>query len=567
MHYTDSLVHGLSVTLVTDKDDISKLEGAADAYQGMNLQALAESTKTKLSDLNDTFINQGQWPPGTDAPSSYLFGLQSINSTVGYLVIPDLEGGRYSEADHVARTVLSKAHACVVLVPPDKYMATDAEGKRYREEVRARVRKCAEAGIPACVMITKADRFLDQSVADETHKQLSVLIQSHDNFKAEIFRVSVISDQPQKDQKDDEQGSLPKASERTPYNMVRAFVWVIDQALSQSAASVRAKVPELGLRRAQVDSPLVSDPIPELRKLGDYSGRPGIAVCAISPNSFLFLNASGDLVSASFENGEFATETAGSVAGMSAPTARTVAFHVAGEILMSPNSKTDSVWVGPIGDELVKVPLPLPVVGWAPLNARGLVAVDATGKLHSLRYAEGKWNGVDFFPDFINPSERLVCAFVDKANEVVVTNGVKTEAAQVQAHGKFGDRRRPTLAATYDGEQCSINRVGVFAGLSAGYDLMIAVGTKVHNMGATRRETPAPFALCPSANYVARLGPDMRLAVGLVGADQLRVSEPQYSPPLPKDPDSMVWSTDGQLLIVTFPDGTYSAFRPAGLRT
>jgi len=42
---------------------------------------------------------------------------------------------------------------------------------------------------------------------------------------------------------------------------VRAFVWVIDRALEQPAASIRTKVPELGLQRAQLDAPTASEPI------------------------------------------------------------------------------------------------------------------------------------------------------------------------------------------------------------------------------------------------------------------------------------------------------------------
>lgn len=565
VHYADALQHGLSIAYVTDRDEITKLEGEVDGYQGLNLQALAESTKTRLSDLNETFINEAGWPPGTDQPSSYLFAIRSINSTLGYLVVPDIQGGSFREVDEVARAVLSKAHACVVLVQPDKYMDQDADGKRYREEVRSRLTKCAEAGIPACVMITKSDLFPGQSVADETHNQLTVLVDNHDNFKAAIFRVSVIG-MGTEPQMQDGQAKLPKPGERKPDKLVRAFVWVIDQVLEQPAAAIRAKVPELGLQRAQLDAPPASQPIAELRKVGDFSDRPGIAICAISPDTFLFQAPDGALISASLRGGTFTTEAAGSASGMPAPTARTSAFHIAGEVLIAPGQGTDSVWVGAVGDKLAKVTLPIAAVSWAPVNARAIVAIDAAGKLHSLRYEGGKWASVDYLPDFILPSERLACAFIEQNNEVLVMNGTKSEAVQLQAQGKFGDRRRPSIAATYDGDRFVINRIGVFAGTNSAQELFVAGGGKAHSMGATRKEAQPAFAIPTSGRYVARLAPDMRLAVGLVSADQLRVSDAQYSQVLPKDPDSMVWSTDGQLLVVTFADGTYSAFKPSGLR-
>lgn len=565
LHYADALQHGLGIAYVTDRDEITKLEGEVDAYQGLSLQALAESTKTRLSDLNETFINDAGWPPGTDQPSSYLFAIRSISSTLGYLVIPDIQGGSFREVDEVARAVLSKAHACVVLVQPDKYMDNDADGKRYREEVRSRLTKCAEAGIPACVMITKSDLFSGQSVADETHKQLTVLVDNHENFKAAIFRVSVIGMEREVEMEDG-QAKLPKPGDRKPDNLVRAFVWVIDQALDQPVAAIRAKVPEVGLQRAQFDALPVSEPIPELRKVGDFSDRPGIAVCAISPDTFVFQAPDGALISASLRGATFTTEAAGSVAGMPAPTARTAAFHIAGEMLLAPGQRTDSIWIGVVGDKLARAPLPIAAVSWTPVSARAIVVLDAAGKLHSLRYESGKWASVDYLPDFIPPSDRLVCAFIEQNNEVLVMNGAKSEAVQLQAQGKFGDRRRPSLTATYDGDRFVVNRIGVFAGINSAGELLVASGGKAHTMGATRKEAQASFAIPTSGRYVTRLAPDMRLAVGLVTADQLRISDVQYSQVLPKDPDSMVWSTDGQLLVVTFPDGTYSAFKPSGLR-
>jgi hypothetical protein len=419
LHYADSLLHGLSVAYVTDRDEITKLEGEVDAYQGLSLQALADSTKTKLSDLNETFINQGGWPPGTDQPSSYFLAIRSITSTLGYLVIPDIQGGSFREVDDVARAVLSKAHACVVLVQPDQYMAQDADGKRYRDEVRSRITKCAEADIPACVMITKSDLYPGQGVADQTHQQLTVLVESHDSFKAAIFRVSVIGMEGTP-APEDGQAKLPSPGARKPDNLVRAFVWVIDQVLQQPAATIRSKVPVLGLQRAQVDAPTASEPIPELRKVGDFSDVPGIGLCAISSDTFLFQDIAGELISASLRDGTFSTQAAGSVSGIPAPTARTAAFYIGGQVLLAPGQRTDAVWAGALGDDLVKMSLPFSAVSWTPVNARALVAIDAAGKLHSLRQEGGKWASVDFLPDFIPASERLVCAFIEKTNEVLV---------------------------------------------------------------------------------------------------------------------------------------------------
>jgi hypothetical protein len=150
---------------------------------------------------------------------------------------------------------------------------------------------------------------------------------------------------------------------------------------------------------------------------------------------------------------------------------------------------------------------------------------------------------------------------------VTVMNGAKAESVQLQAEGKFGDRRRPSITATYDTDRVVVNRIGAFAGCNSAQELFVSAGGKPHSMGATRKEAQASFAIPAAGRYVARLAPDMRLAVGLISADQVRLSDVEYSPQLPSDPDSMVWSTDGQLLVVSYPDGTYSAFKPSGLRS
>jgi hypothetical protein len=85
-------------------------------------------------------------------------------------------------------------------------------------------------------------------------------------------------------------------------------------------------------------------------------------------------------------------------------------------------------------------------------------------------------------------------------------------------------------------------------------------------LGPVHEEAPAAFALAPNSRIVARLAPDQRLSAHLLENEQIKSTDPTYSPILTDVPDTMEWSSDGTILIVTLPNQIFAAYKPIGLR-
>jgi len=193
VHFCDPVQHPLGFSLITNTDELVSLESSAEDYKGLNLVGTAVSTTERMRGLAERFIDENDWPPGTDEPTPYILAIRNLTGTLGYVLFPDLKGGSYREVDDAARNVLQRAHAAVLLVNPQTYYKKTTDGKRYRDEILATLHDFGRADVPVCVMITKADLYQGQDqAADETHKQLTMLIDQQTSIQALLCRVSVI---------------------------------------------------------------------------------------------------------------------------------------------------------------------------------------------------------------------------------------------------------------------------------------------------------------------------------------------------------------------------------------
>lgn len=264
IHFCEPAQHPLGFALVTNPDELVALENSTEEYKGLNLAGIALATTDRLRGLSELFIDGNDWPPGTDEPSAYILAVRSINSTLGYVLFPDIKGGSFRELDETAREVLRKAHAALLLVNPEMYEKKTTDGKRYRDEILARLQEFGEANVPVCVMITKADRYQDQNqAADATHKQLTVVVERQRELQALLCRVSVVGlDQSLVEEK------LPPAAERQPDHLLKAWIWLVSQALSRSTKEIRKLLPSVNIRAVgDRSAALTFHAIPELRNL------------------------------------------------------------------------------------------------------------------------------------------------------------------------------------------------------------------------------------------------------------------------------------------------------------
>lgn len=565
VHFCEPAQHPLGFALISNTDELVSLETSTEDYKGLNLVGTALSTTERLRGLSEHFIDGNDWPPGTDEPSSYILAIRNVTGTLGYVLFPDLKGGSYRELDEAARRVLQKAHAAILLVNPETYDKKTTDGKRYRDEILARMHDFCEADVPVCVMITKADRYQGQDqAADETHKQLTVLIERQKSLRALICRVSVIGPGGPQDDK-----LLPGVTDRHPDTMVKAWIWVVAQALSRSVKEIRKHLPLLNLGRIGSQSvDFKFRTIPELRQIGDFSGSPGRVLCASNDDprlrAFTFLSDEGELLETTFEAGtQPQFKNVGSIPEWNPTDAR--CHYISGEFLIGPPSNCNFIWQGTKGGHLTKAAFPFEMVSWVPVTPRRILAIDNSGRLHSLGYAAGRWNQNDFLESFISPTPFLTCAFVERSSYALIFNGETAEGVAVGAEGQLGKRVLPGYAIKFDTQLRLTNRLGLCLALTTSGDGKLSGPEKAVDLGPVDGEGQEPLALAPNACVVAATTPDSQIiALSVAGANVTRTAA-SHSPHLHSNPQGMTWSQDGDLLAVSFADKTWRVYRPFGL--
>lgn len=565
VHFCDPTQHPLSFSLITNTDELVSLENSTEDYKGLNLVGTAVSTTERLRGLAEHFIDSNDWPPGTDEPSPYILAIRNVTATLGYVLFPDLKGGSYRELDDAARNVLQRAHAAILLVNPETYHKTTTDGKRYRDEILSTLHEFSQAEVPVCVMITKADLYQGQDqAADETHKQLTMLIDQQRSLQALLCRVSVIGPD-----KSSDGNPLPGAVDRHPDTMIKAWIWVVSQALCRPVEDIRKHLPLVNLGRIGNQSvDLKFRTIPELRQIGDFSGSPGRVMCASNDDprskAFTFLSEKGELLETVFEVGvQPQFKAVGNVPEWDQADVR--CYYIGGEFLIGRQSSCNFIWQGTKGGELMKAPFPFEMASWVPMTPRRILSIDTAGRLHSLSYAGGRWTQTDFIETFISPTPFLTCAFVDRSSYVLVFNGETVEGVAVGTDGELGKRVSPGYINKFDSARTTTNRLGLCLALSASGVGRLSGPEKAIEIGPVMADAAEPFALAGSACIIAATKPDLRMVALSVVGTQVTATATSHSPQLHASPQSMTWAHDGDLLAVSFEDKTWRVYRPFGL--
>lgn len=565
IHFCDPTQHPLSFAYITNTDELFCLENSAEDYQGLNLVGTAASTTERLRGLAEHFIDGNDWPPGTDEPSSYILAIRNVTATLGYAIFPDLKGGSYRELDEAARSVLQRAHAAILLVNPGTYHQKTTDGKRYRDEILATLHQFSQADVPVCVMITKADLYQGQDqAADETHKQLTMLVDQQRSLQALVCRVSVIGPDKHKDG-----NPLPEAFERNPDTMVKAWIWVVAQALSRSVEDIRKLPPVVNLGRIGNQSiDLKFRSIPELRQIGDFSGSPGRVLCASNDDprskAFTFISETGELLETIIETGvQPQFKAVGNVPDWDQATVR--CYYIDGEFLIGRQSSCNFIWQGTKGGTLTKAPFPFEMASWVPVTPRRIVSIDSAGRLHSIGYAGGRWTQTYFIETFISPTPFLTCGFVERSSNALVFNGETVEGVAVGADGQLGKRVAPGYAIKFDTPHAKTNCLGLCLALISSGVGRVSGPENAVEIGPVNPDAEEPIALASNASVCAAITPDSKIiAVSVVGAHATQTAA-SHSPQIDANPQSMVWAQDGDLLAVSFEDRTWRVYRPFGL--
>jgi len=565
IHYCDPGQHPLGLALITNTNELVSLESEIEEYRGLNLAGTAISTTERLRALSDTFIDDNDWPPGTDEPSSYILAVRNIKETLGYVLFPDLRGGSYRELDEAARNVLQRAHAAALLINPETYQKRTTDGKRYRDEILATLQGFSEANVPVCLMITKADLYPGQDeAADKTYQQLTILVDQQKTLKSLVCRVSVVGTAASQEGSD-----LPDAANRHPENMLKAWIWVVAQAFDRTVEDIRRNLPLVNLNRTGSQTVEFGfTTISELRQIGDFSGSPGRVICASSDDpqskSFTFLSEDGELLETTFATGEQPQfRSVGQILEWEPSDVR--CDYIGGAYLLGSPSNCNFVWYGTKGGDLSKTSFPFEMASWVPMSSRRILGVDASGRLHSLRYSGGRWTQDDFVEGFIEPSDLLTCAFVERSSYALVFNGQSVEGISVVSEGGFGTRVSPAYVSEFDNRPTLSNRLGLCLGISEDGSAKLSGPEKTIDLGPIDEETSEPFALASTTPLIAVVRPDLQVVAVSVLGSQVKTTSAEHSPKLHAVPQSMIWTPDGSLLAVSFDDKTWRVYRPFGL--
>lgn len=564
-HYADPAEHAVGLRILSDRSEMERLEASSDEYRSLQLGALADATRLRIASISEGFIDKGIWPVGTDEPTPYFLGIRTLAENIGYVFFPDLPGGSFQASDDVALEVLKAAHACLALVEADQYLSTTSQGKLYRDEVEGLISRSAETGVPLCVALTKADRYHGTTTADEAQNRLALVVAAHKEARIEILRVSVIGESSES-----EANELPPNDKRRPEQLLRAFVWTITEALGRPEGEIRGRIPPVTLNAIErKQRGTGATPIPEVRRIGEFSRGFGVAVAAgIDLGDVVFANAAGELALASVND---STQPNFQPVGLTGEPPEDVTQLtgrvVGGQFILGLRRAANVIWRGALGDTMLRGALPVKMVSWAPLTHDRIIAVDESGRLHSLKWIglNSRWEQTEFLGDFVAPGTVLTCGVIDSVLAVVAT-GTSIEAVAVKGDGRFGDRQSIGLELEFDTETAEINNMGVIAAITSAGELVTSSGEKEQLVGSILADAPIKFALAQDAPLIAFVGDDGRFKMAIVERESVRLTDEQHSPVLPSPPESIVWTRNGECVVVTHADGTWASYRPMGLR-
>ena len=150
---------------------------------------------------------------------------------------------------------------------------------------------------------------------------------------------------------------------------------------------------------------------------------------------------------------------------------------------------------------------------------------------------------------------------------MIAGDGRATEAVRIEG-GEFGNRVDPPLQPSYEAEETDVlsSSAGSVSHLDAERQLHVTTVGLASRHGLVHPEAETYAALgTVTAGLVAWVGPDLRLRVANATEDNVRASEDNLSPQLPKLPIAIQWATSDKLLAVDLGDETWQLYKLLGI--
>lgn len=561
IHFCDLQKHGLSLARITDTDELTTLEDTTNAYRGMGLAALADSTAARLGELNSTFLDQNHWPPGTDIATQYLLELRTATGRKAYILFPDLRGGSYQSPDNANRTVLRGAHAQIILVNAGRFVEPTTTGKEYKDAVIGRIQRCAQQKIPTCIMLSQCDR-MEEAAVDETEKQLAILI-TDTQCPAKMFRTSVVNDAAIADSEDP-----PPLKDRHPDHLVRAWVWILAEALTRPVVEIKASVPAINLEEGGRKPMMRLNSVRELRLVREESKSSGNVLCplpAAQGAKFLFLAKDGATLSEvtiDLEGAKHSAKPLGAIEDW-ASTSPVQARVRDGSIFLGSATNAQVIWHANQGQTLRKTTLPYALLTWTPVTDKLLAGLDEKGTIHLFRSNDTKWSDAGYITPFLPGSPLLACGYVPAQHLILVAHAKGCVGVEVTGNGTLGNRVDVPVPVSFQQPLAKISLQGYVAGVGEG-NSVVAGREKPHKLGECHANAFSLVSLADDAPIVAWISPQQTLLAATLAGDKPQVTAADKGIPLQEIPNALAWSPTGSVLAISYASGHWAWAKPFG---
>tara|TARA_R110002072_G_scaffold291182_2_gene459177 strand:- start:1707 stop:3614 length:1908 start_codon:yes stop_codon:yes gene_type:complete len=588
LHYGSPVSTPLGICKIRETDELADLATRPE-YSRLSLLQLAKSSTDRLQELHERFIETCEWPDGNDSGQTYLVRVENQDETLAFAVLTDLPGGSYSENDQVADKVIRNSHAILMTVAPNRWAGDGLRARSYQDMVRYRIRRCIQLNIPIGVMITKSDCYPDEAEAIAQTIRDSIPSMSSTS-EVMLATVSAVTDDRNPESPTNPKAAPPPAADREPNRLVATFAWTLDRAIKVGLENGASRVPVTALGQTAIPAQAQTMPILELRKKGDFSGIPGLALCGLGQSgdgcSFISVTPTGELMEVeTLSDGspphvsnlgkvsdfEKLTTSRTLPEGQPRPEAwmpiqfrapvRAKAFS--SELVVARMVTPDVFLSGQPHDLVKKTSLPASIMAWDAV-AEGLICgLDTDGRLHLFRRKADKYETLDYLDGLLEIGDSpAYCMYLASNQTIIAGTGAGSVAVKLSGES-FGDRVKPPIDTSYDSLANPVlsSPSGTVAWVDSKDTVIISYSAGTHGCGTTLPDARTMVALAHTRpGAVAWVDANRRLQVSVQRGRERAMTSDKLAPQLPSVPLSLLWADGDKYLVATFGDSTWQLF-------
>lgn len=468
IHYLDLLKHGISLGEIVDQQDLKELEKTNVKFENLRTLDLASNTLSFVREYAKQFIENCEWPKGTNKHIPFLLRIDTFDSKNAYLYIPDLPGGSFQDADDISNHFINGSNGIIILIDPKRYKENSHEAKKYISEVRYRIKSAAEKKIPTVIFINKADDLsgISTNILDSVHEELTIFRSKLTGVVGEdylILRSSVIGQlsEKEKDQSKLDNGAivLPGSDLRNPLNILKGWVWLIYKGYENSK-QINNNIPSLHFRNHSRNINSEGANLPDIRLVSTYKNLIGLPIFINSDSGgeieILFLTENGKLSLAKFGDiSEFNIEKVGEIIEFDGDMTNLRCFIREGFLVIGKRKNTSFLYSGILGSDLNKTELEHPVYSWELMGNETLLTSSENGNLSILKLENKNWIPKDFLTEFLPKPSKIELMYDFKDRLLFAHNGIVSSGVRI-TNNKFGDRFEYKVVPKYDAESADV---------------------------------------------------------------------------------------------------------------